>query len=313
MNKRTYCINCGSNNHNPKECSQPITSYGVILVNFNIDSDVHANKVYSSHDKEIYKSQTIIKNNPSYLKITSTILNNIRFLMICRKHSLGYVEFVRGRYEVCKIPHIVSLFTQMTDEEIDKIKYSLTLDDDQGFKYLWKDLWDSSSRSIDSSSKNKYKLLKHIGIDGPEIGLDFLVDNVEPEFDNKEWGFPKGRRQPHESDIDCAIREFKEETGYEDEDFKVIEEIEPIIELLTGTNGKAYKHVYYVAELINKKEPQNGITQSQLNEIGDIAFMNKDEAIMTLRKYHVEKHNIVHSLQYFYFDRIFNVIKDDLE
>ena len=67
MNKRTYCINCGSDKHGPKECSQPITSYGVILVNFNIDADVHAHKVYSSHDKQIYKSQTIIKNNQKYL------------------------------------------------------------------------------------------------------------------------------------------------------------------------------------------------------------------------------------------------------
>ena len=30
----------------------------------------------------------------------------------------------------------------------------------------------------------------------------------------KEWGFPKGRRNFQEKDIVCGIREFEEETGY---------------------------------------------------------------------------------------------------
>lgn len=45
----------------------------------------------------------------------------------------------------------------------------------------------------------------------------FLVHPGGPYFAKKEqgwWTIPKGELQPLETLIDCAIREFKEETGY---------------------------------------------------------------------------------------------------
>ena len=46
--------------------------------------------------------------------------------------------------------------------------------------------------------------------------LLFRIDNIVNESDNQwyepEWGIPKGRRHFKESDVDCSIREFSEET-----------------------------------------------------------------------------------------------------
>lgn len=36
-----------------------------------------------------------------------------------------------------------------------------------------------------------------------------------PRYD--DWDFPKGKREPDESDLECAIRETREESGYEGE------------------------------------------------------------------------------------------------
>lgn len=36
-----------------------------------------------------------------------------------------------------------------------------------------------------------------------------------PRYD--DWDFPKGKRESDESDLECAIRETREETGYEGE------------------------------------------------------------------------------------------------
>jgi len=36
---------------------------------------------------------------------------------------------------------------------------------------------------------------------------------------NKVWGFPKGHKEPGESEIDCALREVREETGLKDLQF----------------------------------------------------------------------------------------------
>jgi 8-oxo-dGTP pyrophosphatase MutT (NUDIX family) len=309
-----YCINCNEYTHKPKNCPHPITSTGIILtnVNFNLDhgAEHKSQHIYSSGDDTIYESKTVIKNDPNVLRMVSDVLNGIKFLMVSRKHSLGYVEFIRGRYEVSNIEYVISLFKQMTHEEIGKISDSMSMNDKDGFMYLWNDLWKTSSKSFDNQAKNKYLTLKHIGVDGPEIGLVFIVNKVEPEYNGKEWGFPKGRRQQYESDLDCAIREFEEETGYDKEDIKIVN-IDPIVEILTGTNGKKYRHIYYVAELITDKAPENNITLSQINEIGDICFMNQTEATASLRPYHVEKQLIVKSLQLYYFDKVYEHIMEE--
>lgn len=41
-------------------------------------------------------------------------------------------------------------------------------------------------------------------------GLEVLVAH-RPRYD--DWAFPKGKRDPGESDLECALREVREETG----------------------------------------------------------------------------------------------------
>ena len=54
-----------------------------------------------------------------------------------------------------------------------------------------------------------------------------LNDLIEESnhYDNwieAEWGFPKGRRNYQETDFECALREFSEETGYSIKNIKNI-------------------------------------------------------------------------------------------
>ena len=70
-------------------------------------------------------------------KDCSDISNSkIKFLMIQRKHSLGYLEFLRGRYDLNNIESIVFLLEQMTPNEL--IDLSI-----KEFDYLWNMLWDN--------------------------------------------------------------------------------------------------------------------------------------------------------------------------
>ena len=59
MDSYNFCNNCGKNGHAFHQCKYPITSIGVIL----------------------FKYQK----------------NNIKYLMIRRKDTLGYVDFMRGK------------------------------------------------------------------------------------------------------------------------------------------------------------------------------------------------------------------------
>ena len=74
-----------------------------------------------------------------------------------------------------------------------------------------------------------------------------------------------------------------------------------------------YRHVYYVAELVAKKIPQNNLTEFQNDEVGEITFMNLNMAVHTIRPYHIEKINLLTSLAHYYFDVVYkaaqNIIK----
>ena len=226
------------------------------------------------------------------------------------------MEFVRGRYYINKGDYLIYIFKQMKKYEIEKIKQSLTMDD--GFEYLWIELWGIPNEKTKhdyqkkqnliaknkKEARQKYDMLKLDYDDKPKIDLEYLVNNVKPTYDTDEWGFPKGRINRYETKLQCAVREFKEESGYEDDDFRIIDTIEPIVENFIGTNGIKYRHVYYVADLITDKKAKNNITDSQRNEVGSIGFFLLDNVTSMIREYHSERINIVHNVFNLYLNEI---------
>jgi 8-oxo-dGTP pyrophosphatase MutT (NUDIX family) len=60
--------------------------------------------------------------------------------MICRKDTLGYIDFMRGKYSVSNHKYILNMFKQMTEYEKYKLS-TLTFDE------LWNDLWSSEMNS----------------------------------------------------------------------------------------------------------------------------------------------------------------------
>ena len=305
--KDMACTNCGGNDHQYKSCPEPIASWGLILVAFNgLNYPIHAPVDLMMMDMSDTKNRVLVESK-SDRHLVSDAHQRIKFLMISRKNSVGYVEFIRGRYRIEMIDQLVYLFRQMMQVEIDRIRRSLDMDD--GFIYLWNDFWGSKSDSQHlqqemTISQTNYMLLRSKGVDGPQLSLQDIVDSVKSDYDIPEWGFPKGRRDRNETDIECARREFREETGYTDSDYKLIPEIKPLTEDLIGTNGVKYRHIYYVGELIANKSPKNNLTESQKNEIGDIMFMDISTALTCIRSYHTSRHILIKNLFTYYMDRL---------
>ena len=294
--KQLYCNNCNKLGHEYKSCFMPITSWGIILINVNSDMLKHLGD--GGDPINIRTREFSIKPQNSHdLDMISKYMNCIRFLLVRRKHSLGYIEFIRGRYKIDNVDGILYIFKQMTPEEIERIRKS-------SFEELWRDLWSNDEKKIshmtrefDYAKENFSKLRDNIDVDLP---LEFYLNNATPKYTTQEWGFPKGRRTKGESQKDVALREFHEETGISLDSIKIIDEIDVIEENLIGTNGIKYKHMYYVAEL--KDKCMTDIDDN--NEIGDIGFFSYNDAMAIIREYHIEKKELLTSLFMYYIEML---------
>ena len=294
------CTNCGKPGHDYKYCDEPITSWGVIVVKKFLDKQ-------TKYDKELLRLLPNIKIETSDdVERFEKNINTFKFLLVSRKHSLGYVEFIRGRYKTNKFTNISFLFKQMLAHEIDNIK-------NKEFDELWNDFWSNDNKKnmyrreyIDS--KAKFDQLKE---NTEEFNLEFYVNNIKPYYSTPEWGFPKGRKFKNETDDECALREFNEETNITTNNINIFSNIYPIVENITGTNGIKYRHKYFLGEYVNDgvcddvishingtldAEPLDSNTECNKfnnSEIGSIGYYTLTEALNMIRDYHIEKKNIL--------------------
>ena len=258
-----YCNNCGKNGHLFHQCKLPITSYGIIA----------------------------FRENP--------LNNSLEYLMIRRKDTLGFVDFMRGKYSIYNKDYILNMIKQMTNAEKTRL---ITLP----FSKLWEDLWGISisketsckghifSSKIDiykmeeQNSKSKFESLK-LGVytKSDFYNLEELINMTEPIWTEPEWGFPKGRRNYQEHDYDCAVREFCEETGYSIEQIISINNLQPFEEIFTGSNYKSYKHKYYLTFM--KYEDSLNSLGMQSSEVSELRWMTFEQCCLSIRSYNIEK------------------------
>ena len=256
---KIYCGNCGEAGHIYRNCRQPITSFGVILLRNN-----QKNAIF----------------NP---------FTDIEFLMIQRKDSISYVEFIRGKYNIDKSDYIKRLFEDMTPTERDSINFS-------DFKTLWEKLWMNHDSNIFKneydSAFEKFKILKN-GITNKEnihISIEKFISITNSLYSTPEWEFPKGRRNIREDDEMCAIREFKEETGIEDDSYFIINSIPPFQELFIGSNNIKYRIIYYIGIYTSEKEINvNPSNITQASEIGNIGWVNYANVLNIIKPHFIEK------------------------
>ena len=255
MNKLiiTICNNCGKNGHLYHQCKLPITSYGIILC------------------------------RPS--------LNGLEYLMIRRKDSFGYIDFIRGKYSPYNIYQIQNIVNEMSMKEKEQI---ITLT----FEQLWSNMWSETvnlqyKNEELISSKKMESIMNGILINGEKINLKNIVDNSPTNWLETEWEFPKGRRNNKEKDLECALREFEEETGINSSKLIIVENILPFEEIFIGTNHKSYKNKYFLAYM---NETDDILNSFQTTEVSKIEWKTIDECLESIRPYNLEKKELIKNI-----------------
>lgn len=288
----SYCSNCGFKGHTYKNCTEPKISLGIVAFQY------------------------------------SNTLNEYKFLLICRKHTLGFVELIRGKYMLHDPDYIQRIVDQLTICEKVLMKT-------KSFLELWNFLWYSTDteeeingvrskkqRKEFNLAKEKFMLLLNGYMYNIEtcqiyenmdtndikilyetteeqckfkyISISNLISNSNTRWLTPEWGFPKGRRNLKETNLECSKREFMEETGITDKQLEIFHNVNVPEEIFYGTNDLPYKHIYYLGRVKNPIELTIDMNKkSQASEIGDLGFYTLDECLERIRPYNKEKIKIL--------------------
>jgi 8-oxo-dGTP pyrophosphatase MutT (NUDIX family) len=280
VNYNIPCTNCGLSGHTYKNCIAPVNSYGVIAFRFRDAWDGEV-KTAGSIEGQLCAQGTL------HMPIVTGMedCGQVEFLMIRRKDSLRFVEFVRGKYDLTDDKYLRQMLTNMTADEREFLRTTT-------FEDLWNRVWGThhtrNYKNDYEASRQRFEDLKTSG------KLETILAGTVSKWNTPEWGFPKGRRNPHEADFDCAVREFKEETGLADTDFSIIRNIAPLCETFCGDNSVHYCHKYYLAFCGPNVEPSIcHECPHQGREIGDIQWMSMNEAITAIRDENIEKREIL--------------------
>jgi 8-oxo-dGTP pyrophosphatase MutT (NUDIX family) len=253
--KKIICKNCDCEGHVHRNCKDPITSFGIIAI-----KSVDWKKV-GKHNETI-------------------CVKNLEYFMVQRRCTMGFIDFLRGTYTSKE--YLNRCLVEMT-------LYERKLIGNKKFEYLWDNLWMNHDSKVYINSflnaKDKFS----------RLNIQKLLRDTSSEWTDTEYGFPKGRKNLNESNLQCAIREFKEESGFKKDEFKIQYDLGSFEELFKGTNGIMYRHVYYIAFIENTIDlpiiDKNDI--SQIGEIKKLGWYSFDECLDLIRFYDYAKKDIL--------------------
>lgn len=279
--EKTKCINCNDIDHQFKKCNLPINSFGIIYFRFNPEFEI---------------------------------------LMVQRKHTISFIDFIRGNYNPNYFNIMVDMFNTMTIEEKNMLLH-------ESFETIWQIIWTNKIFNQNSSdykfASRKYNFIQNeFEYNGYKWNVETFILRSTKSID-LEWCIPKGRRNKNENNISCAIREFYEETNIYLDHNKLIQEpnnainnfeskFHPIFNYHTyqpityneefiSNNNICYRYTYFLYEskhhssdFTNKLKIEN---KFQRVEISNIKWMNMDDLKEHLFPHDFKRYHLINKIK----------------
>ena len=215
---------------------------------------------------------------PKYISITKSYgvipftihNNNVYFLMIRRKNTFGYIDIIKGKYNIDNSLLFRNLIDSMTNYEKKEIL-------NNNFESLWNKMWIFPSK-YNVDTKNKFYSNNN--------RIYECINDSNSKWNEPEWEFPKGRKNSKETEINCARREFTEETGINS--INIIHNVIPYDEIYISSNFKCYKFKYFLGFI---DDINTDLSKFQKTEVSSVKWFTYEECLKHIRDYHYEKKN----------------------
>jgi 8-oxo-dGTP pyrophosphatase MutT (NUDIX family) len=211
-------------------------------------------------------------------------------LMIKKRYTYYYFNFVFGLYVIQNIKQLRILFDNMTfSEKVDILSMR--------FNIMWYRLWlcnpektfytDKLIKNEAKNTNQPQKNIKYYHKKKNKFESTFLKDGgsqlrkliTNSSNSTTPWEIPKGGKNENEFDLNCAVREFEEETDISFNNYTMLWSTPPI-KVSHRVDTTVYISIYYVAYLNNdsKWSPKiNFNLQNQLNEVEEVRWVSLDE------------------------------------
>lgn len=258
--RRLCCSNCGVEGHLFRECEKPIMSYGILAIQ-RMDSSANlcsVNPILTGYD----------------------LIRPLQILLICRRDSLSFIEFIRGKYSTTDLEYLYTLLQNMTKREHEKIRH-MTFDE------LWRSVWGSAADTHKNDYETSERRYRSVG------SIPELLDAHPTIWLEPEWGFPKGRRNSSETEIAGALREFEEETNINRMSLSLFQNVHPFVETFLGSNQVQYCHKYFLAMCRQTDLSLSHENPHMSREIGAIGWFTIEQALEKIRPASKEKRGVL--------------------
>lgn len=268
------CSNCNGRGHLFRECKKPIQSNGMLA--WTLRGKTPEATARMMDDTRFRKEDAPAMKEGEFLHwmrdLYATGEYELAVCLIQRRHTISFEAFVRGKYNLDELEIHKE---RLTIAERDSIRT-------KPWEGLYRQVMSDKDARYMQREKHRAKMLYD------SIDLDGFLDG-DTVFDEPSWEFPKGRRFVHETDKQCALREFEEETGVPPADVLMLRGW--CEEEFCGTNKRMYRNKYYIA-LVHPKSDGPVIDQNnpgQISEVADTRWFLYKDAMAILRPFHEEK------------------------
>jgi len=193
-----------------------------------------------------------------------SVENEYKMLMVRRRNTYEFIEFVFGKYPADD-NRLIRMFSKMTiDEKLDIMSHNFN-------QMWWRIFLDEPRKPMYFTSKSKFETT-FLCDDGAR--LDRLLRAAG--YSTRIWEIPKGHGKKGESEIDIAVREFTEETRLPSNFYHIYPEATRSYSFIDS--NITYVNKYFIAasprEFNLKIDMKN---HDQIHEICEIKWMTIEE------------------------------------